>query len=128
MPAREALLGGHATLDYDASAWTRSTIEGEPNSFQLINLTGEFIVKVVTSRLQVSLDKIPDLELASTQKTDPKARIIDRRFDKVNGVMRGMGTFQMLATVNGVESPQYFTVIRPMPAEPSESSDTRRQV
>jgi len=101
VPAHEALLGGHATLDYDASAWTRSTVEGEPNSFQLTNSTGEFIVKVVTSRLQVSLDKIPDLELASTLKTDPKARIIDRRFEKVNGVR--MGSFQMLATVSGVE-------------------------
>jgi hypothetical protein len=101
MPEHEALLGGHAILDYDASQWTRSTVEGEPNSFQLTNRTGDLSVKVVTSRLQVSLDKIPDLELASTQKADPKARIIDRRFEKVNGVR--MGSFQMLATVSGVE-------------------------
>jgi uncharacterized protein YgiM (DUF1202 family) len=101
LSGHEALLGGHAILDYDASKWTRSTVEGEPNSFQLTNSTGDLSVKVVTSRLQVSLDKVPDLELASTQKTDPRARIIDRRFEKVNGVR--MGSFQMLATVSGVE-------------------------
>jgi hypothetical protein len=49
----------------------------------------------------VSLDKIPNLELASMQKTDPKARIIDRQVEKVNGVR--MGSFQALATVSGVE-------------------------
>jgi hypothetical protein len=97
----EALLGGHAILDYDASQWTRSTVEGEPSSFQLTNSTGDLFVKVETSRSQASLDKIPDLELASTQKTDPKARIIDRGFEKVNGVR--MGTFQVLATIRGVE-------------------------
>ena len=101
VPAHEALLGGHAIFDYDASKWTRSAVEGEPNSFRLTNSTGDLFVKVVTSRLQVSLDKVPDAELASTQKTDPKARIIDRRFEKVNGVR--MGSFQMLATVSGVE-------------------------
>ena len=106
LSGHEALLGGHAILDYDASKWTRSTVEGEPNSFQLTNSTGDLSVKVVTSRLQVSLDKVPDLELASTQKTDPRARIIDRRFEKVNGVR--MGSFQMLATVSGVES-WYYT-------------------
>ena len=101
VPRHEALLGGHAVLDYDASAWTRSTVEGEPNSFQLTNSTGDLFVKVVTSRSQVSLDKIPDLELVSMQKADPKARIIDRRFEQVDGVR--MGSFQVLATVSGVE-------------------------
>jgi len=40
------------------------------------------------------------------QKTDSKARIIDRQFEKVNGVR--MGSFQVLATVSGVES-WYYT-------------------
>jgi uncharacterized protein YraI len=106
VPRHEALLGGHAILDYDASTWTRSTVEGEPNSFQLTNSSGDLFVKVVTSRSQVSLDKIPDLELASMQKADPKARIIDRRFEKVDGVR--MGSFQVLATVSGAES-WYYT-------------------
>jgi uncharacterized protein YgiM (DUF1202 family) len=106
VPRHEALLGGHAILDYDASTWTRSTVAGEPNSFQLTNSTGDLVVKVVTSRSQVSLDKIPDLELASMQKTDPKARIIDRRFEEVDGVR--MGSFQVLATVSGAES-WYYT-------------------
>jgi|SRR5579864_2857079 len=101
VPGHEALLGGHAVLDYDGSQWTRSAVDGEPNSLQLTNATGDLFIKVVTSRSQVSLDKIPDLELASTKKTDPKARIIDRRFEKLNGVR--MGTFQVLATVSGVE-------------------------
>jgi hypothetical protein len=102
----EALLAGHAILEYDASKWRRSTVEGEPDSFQLTNSTGDLFVKVVTSRFQVSLDKIPDVELASTQKADPKARIIDRGFEKVNGVR--MGSFQVLATVSGVEC-WYYT-------------------
>jgi hypothetical protein len=101
VPEHEALLGGHAILDYDASNWTRSAVDGEPNSFQLTNSTGDLVVKVVTSRVQVSLDKISDLELASMQKADPKARIIDRQFENVNGVR--MGSVQVLATVNGVE-------------------------
>jgi hypothetical protein len=100
----EVLLGGHVVLDYDAGVWTRTTPE-QPGSFQLTYLAGDISARVITEGRQIQLDKIADIELASIKQTDPKAHLIDRGFETVNG--RKMATFQILASAGGIESWYY---------------------
>jgi hypothetical protein len=99
----EALLGGHAVLDYDPAVWTRTTPE-QPGSFQLAYLAGGISAKVITDR-QIQLEKIADIELDGVKKTDPQAHLIDRGFETLNG--RKLATFQILASAGGVETWYY---------------------
>jgi len=78
------LLQGKATMRYDPSQWKPQSINAAGVS-QLSYLPGDLWVKVITERIEVPVDSLPDIVLSNAKDEDPNAKIVKRGWRMVNG-------------------------------------------
>lgn len=71
---------------FDTKSWTLE--KGEPteaSEYSFKSLGKDIVGKFITERIEIPLQKFPDIAISNARKVAPDARIVKKEFRKVNG-------------------------------------------
>ena len=99
-----SLLQGKATVRYDSAQWKMNPTD-ESGIFQFNYLPGDLWARVISERLVIPLERMPDVALTNVKSEDPNAKIVKRGMRNVNG-LRAL-YLEIEATIQGIPFTYY---------------------
>jgi len=99
-----SILQGHATIQYASSSWKPQNAN-ENGHYEFEHVSKAAYVKVITERIEVPLDKMPDIALANARKADPTVKETARGWRMVNG--KRMLFLEFQSTLNNLQFTGY---------------------
>jgi hypothetical protein len=73
------------TIKYDPIKW-RLTKSDEPGEFDFSHTAGDGYAKVITERISIPFDDLPDVVMSGLRSKDPNAELVSKEKRRVNGV------------------------------------------
>jgi hypothetical protein len=80
------LLQSHIGIRYNPAEWKSSAGAIEQGTYQFQHTGGELYVRVVSERLQIPIESMPEVAITNARAADPKAKITRQGYRTVNGL------------------------------------------
>jgi hypothetical protein len=80
------LLQGHIGIRYNSGEWKSSTGSSEPGTYQFQHSGGELYVRIISERLQIPLESMPEVAITNARAADANAKITRQGYRTVNGL------------------------------------------